>query len=237
MRAASPVEAGYYDESKGGLPMKRTLLMPAVCAAMFAVFGAVTLPAHEAQATTVAELSESQLADASTYIVLGTVEDIWVERDGNGLVWTRVRLAVSETIKGPDSPKFLIIDNHGGKIGTFHTEVEGVARFSVGETALVFLDELQTGRYTPVALHRGKLTVRRAPGERRNYLLRWQGRHDDKFDARFLVHPPADERVYMDTFMDDLRTRLTEGWDGRAIPGLSEERLKTINAPERRILR
>ena len=191
-----------------------------------------------AQATTIAPLTTEQMTDASTYIVEGTITRVWVEEDEDGRVWTRAALAVETVFKGPDTPTELIIDSQGGHSWRSVTIVNGQARFSRGERTLVFLDTIRHGtRLTPVGQFYGKFTVRRAAGDTRSHAMRWHGTPNGPFDAQFLPYPAPEDRVYVDDLKDAIVNRLGTGWDGQPIPGIEAERLKTINLPERRIVR
>lgn len=192
---------------------------------------------EQAQATTVAPLDVEQLTDGATWIVRGVVQKSWTELDGDGHVWTRHRLDVKRVYKGPSQPSELVVDRHGGTHGDLQMHVWSAPRFSVGEEVVLFLDEITQGRLTPLAMHLGKYTVRRAPGEIRQHVVRFQVAPSQAYDARFIPHPPVHERFYLDDLLEKIDTRMRAGWDGRKIPGLSKERLKTINHLSRRNLR
>lgn len=191
---------------------------------------AVVVP-QVAEATSLAELSVEQMTDASTYIVRGTVTAVWTELDDHGKVWTRATLDVSQTFKGPDSPQELTIDALGGIHNGSAMIVHGTPRFSEGEDMLVFLDRIRGGeRLTPVSMFMGKYTVRRAPGDDRESLVRWHGRALEHYDARFLPHAQHSNRVYLDDIQSRVEMRVTQGWDGMPIPGISLDKLATINS-------
>ncbi len=199
---------------------------------------ATTVP-DQAEATSLAELSIEQITDASTYIVTGTVTEVWTEVDDKDWVWTRARLAVDTVYKGPDAPQELIIDTIGGVTPDGRTTiVHGAARFSEGEELVAFLDTIKHGeRLTPVGMFLGKYTVRRAAGEDRQHVMRWHGKALETFDARFLPTPAVESRVYLDDLLSQVESRLVVGWDGQPIAGISATKLETVNAPERRIRR
>ena len=192
-------------------------------------------PAH---ATTFAEMSTEQFTDASTYIVRGEVLEVWTEVDDNDHIWTRARVQVRRTLKGPDAPTELIVDSLGGEHGSQRLVVPGQARFSIGEDVFLFLALQGNGRLVPVSKFLGKYVVRRAPGERREYAMTWHPRDRlHTYDGRFIPHPEPSKRVYIDDLLNVVDARLEQGWDGEPIPGLSPERLHTINTPERRVRR
>lgn len=198
----------------------------AICLAVISV--SIPMGSPTASATTIAPLTDVQMTDAATHIVRGEVTEVWTELDSQDLLWTRARLSVSQVLKGPDVDE-LIIDSLGGISADQIATVEGAARFSEGENVLVFLDTISEGRLTPVSMFRGKYTIRRAPGERKSYVRRWHGRLNSNYDARFLPHPPAKKRVYLDDLVDQVQARLDTGWDGKPIPGISNTRLETVN--------
>ncbi len=193
------------------------------------------VPTGTAHATTFAEITVEQFTDASTYIVEGTVSEIWTEiSDHDGHVHTKARVAVSQTHKGPDTPTELVVDSMGGTMGVHQTVIHGQARFSVGEDVFLFLDDTSDGRLVVASKFLGKYTLRRAPHETRHHVMQWQGSLTDTFDHRFLPHPAAGDRVYIDDLRERVQNRLDAGWDGKLIPGIAVEKLKVINTIDRR---
>ena len=187
-----------------------------------------------AEATTLADLTDDQITDAATYIVRGKILDVWTEVDDRGLVWTRAAVDVQHTYKGPDSPDFLVVDAMGGVHGERHMMVPASARYSEGEDVLLFLDTIDFGRkLATVGMYLGKYTLRRAPGDARPHAMRWTTEEAD-YDGRFLPHPAPERRVYADDLIGRVEARLVTGWDGQAIPGLTETELRKINTPEMR---
>lgn len=194
-------------------------------------------PFEAAHATTFAELTTEQFTDASDYIIRGEVQEVWTELDANGRVWTRARVKVSETLKGPDRPSEIIVDSMGGTFGDVSLEIEGRAVFSEQEELLVFLSKRHDGRFVPVSKFLGKYTIRRAPDDTRLHVMRYHPRAGLRFDARFLPHPAPADRQYLDDLVGRIQTRVQQGWDGQEIAGIPTERLEQINTPERRIPR
>ena len=219
--------------------MTGRILRGGVAALLLFLAAGTSAPAH---ATTFAPLSVEQFTDASTWIVEGKVTRVWTELDEERMVvWTHAELDLSEVYKGPrlgsDAPSTLVVSSIGGSHGGITTEVPGHASFSVGEQAFLFLDELSGGQLVPVSKFLGKLTVRRAPGERRNYGVRWQAKAQEQFDHRFLPHPAPEQRFYLDDLRVQVQQRVAAGWDGQPIEGVPTERLESINSIERRAVR
>ncbi|TNE84661.1 MAG: hypothetical protein EP330_28745 [Deltaproteobacteria bacterium] len=208
--------------------------------AMALAFGTATLaPIQTAEATTIAPLTIEQLTDASTLIVEGKVSRVWTEVDDHQKVWTRALVDVDTLHKGPaDTPEQIVIDTLGGHHWDRVTAVEGQARFSEGEQVLVFLDVVSHGtRLTPAAMFHGKFTIRRAAGDTDKHAMRWIDRPNAAFDAQFLPYPAPEDRIYVDDLRAQISARVTAGWDGEPIPGISEARLRQINEPQNRTTR
>lgn len=195
---------------------------------------AVALP-EAAQATSIAPLTVEQMTDASTYIVRGRVVRLWAEADADGFVWTHAELAVSDVLKGPDEPTSLEVTTLGGTLGELVTKVDGMARFSVEEDTLLFLDTINNGQdLTPVGAFTGKFTIRRPAHETRSIAVSYDVNPNTRFDARFLPVPPREQWLYADDFEAEIRAHLAAGWNGRPIAGIELEQLQRVNAPERR---
>lgn len=206
--------------------MRRWIRSAAIAFVIAQVLGAA--PAH---ATTFAPLTLEQLTDGSLYVVEGRVLEVWTELDPERMVvWTRARVEVTRTHKGPDSPEELVIDSMGGTYGDYEVRVPGMAVFSPDEEIFVFLDRLGDGRLVPAQKFLGKYTIRRAPGERERYVRRWEGKAGEPFDARFLPHPAPENRLYLSELQQRVDERVTTGWDGKPIPGISLQRLHEIDA-------
>jgi len=211
--------------------MSRLVLAGLLCGSI----APALLASGDARATSLANLSVSQMTDASTYIVRGTVTRVWTEEDADGQVWTRAAIAVSDVLKGPDQPAELIVDSIGGTFEDRSVDVFQAARFTETEDVLLFLDTIKGGtRLTPVSMYLGKYTIRRVNGDDRLLAQTFVVRPGVVYDGRFLPPPPEGSRVYLDDVIDTVETHLDAGWDGQAIPGISADKLVKINTPERR---
>ncbi len=209
------------------------MMLKSAILCMLLATGAVLAPT--AEATTLANLSQEQLVDASTYVLKGTITEVWVEFDEDDMIWTRAKLAVDTTYKGPDTPSEIIIDTQGGRIGDQEVAVYSAARFSEGEKVVVFLASIKFGtRWTPVEMFRGKFTIRRAPGDVRPIAQNYLPRQSDVYDHRFIPAPDMEHRIYLEDLLNVVETRLQTGWDGQPIPGISPTELTRINSIDRR---
>lgn len=216
--------------------MIRTNLLRALVAGALLGLGApIVAPIPTAHATTIAPLTIEQMTDGATWIVRGVVTETWTEIDTRGHVWTRARVQVGDVLKGPEATTELIVDTLGGEYAGETTWVEGAARFSADEEVLMFLDTIRHGeRLTPLGMFTGKYTIRRAPGDERRYAQRYPVNPRLAYDARFLPHPDAADRVYVDDLEARIQAHLAAEWDGKPIAGLPVEKLQVINTPDRR---
>lgn len=196
-------------------------------AALLATGGWVSAPTS-AQATDFAEVSFEQMVDASNFIVRGTVQRVWSEKDATGKIWTRAELAITKTFKGNTSGT-LIVDSLGGSHGDDHSGIWGMTRFSPNEDALIFVEQLDNGRFGSFGMFNGKFTIRRAARDTQHHVVKWHGNPAEAFDHRFIPHPKPEHRVYFNDMVDRIEARVAEGWDGKPVPGVSMEKLREIN--------
>lgn len=182
-----------------------------------------------AGATSMVRLSTDQMTDASDLIVRGEVVEVWTEVDARGAVWTRAQVLVDEVLKGDPATEAVVVDQMGGTWGGVTTVVHGAARFDVGEEAVLFLDQLGSGRVVPVGMLQGKFTVRLDPATREELAQRVVMPPSASYDHRFLPLPSAADRLTVDTLETQVRDRLALGWDGQPIPGADTAELRRIN--------
>jgi hypothetical protein len=110
-------------------------------------------------ATTVISLNLDGLVANADGIVVGRVlgsESHW--NDSPRIILTVHTIAVSETLKGEDDASIEVF-TVGGTVGNITLDVPGMATFSQGETAVVFLEEAGIFN-TVLGLSQGKFTVR-----------------------------------------------------------------------------
>lgn len=186
-----------------------------------------------AEATTMIQLSLNQLVDASDTVVRGTVTEMWTEADPRtGTIWTHAQVDISSVLKGNPTQDVIILEQPGGQLGHHGTIVEGVARFSVGEEGYFFVEQLESDRNVTVGMFQGKYNVRLEPQSRQEIVVRFPVHPARDFDHRFIPFPEASQQVFVSAFEDAVLNRVETGWDGKAIPGTSLERLQIINTPK-----
>jgi hypothetical protein len=183
----------------------------------------------QARATTLSELTVEQMTDASDLIVRGTVTQVFTELDDRGNVWTRAQVEVSEVLKGALDTRAVLVDQIGGVHGNAYSVIRWAPRFSKGEEAVFFLEELRSGRTSIVGWYQGKFTLRMDPDAAEQMLVRFTTNQDRPYDHRFIPHPPVQSRIYLSDFKARVLDRVALGWDGRPIPGADPVKLGRIN--------
>ena len=182
-------------------------------------------------APTRALLSLDQMTDAADLVVRGTVLDSWADLDPNGNVITYANIRVTEGMKGAVAAgDFLTVETPGGELDGTLAVVEGAARYDKDEEVVLFLAEKRFGTsYGTVGLWLGKFTVKPNPRDGQDMVVRFTVPWGQRYDARFLPNPPADQRMSVAQLAGTVRSRVALGWDGKAIPGVSAAKLRTIN--------
>lgn len=201
-------------------------LLPLLLAA--ALLGA---PTGVTEAASVS-LTFEQLTDASDYVVRGTVRSLVVEADDRGVHWTRVELDVERVLKGPAGLDHLRLDVIGGFQGAEGTWVREAPAFGTGEPVLVFAEVLESGLTVPTGLEQGKFTVRVAPEDGREMLVRFKPGPGVPYRHDFIPHPAPADRLYLDDLVSRVERRVATGWDGQPIPGKSTQRLEAMHRGE-----
>ncbi len=183
-----------------------------------------------AEATTMVPLSIEQVVDVSTSIVRGTVTEVWTEPDEKtGSIWTHAQVEVERVFKGQSSTEVIVIEQPGGVWGEKRTSVESVARFSVGEEGYFFVEQMDSGKTLSVGMFQGKFNVIFDPYSREELAIRFPVDAGKPFDHRFIPLPPEYARLSVTDFEARVENRIEEGWDGKSIPGISDEKLHRIN--------
>ena len=189
-----------------------------------------SLGISSAEATTMVPLTIEQLVDSSDNVVKGVVTEVWTEPDSKtGMIWTHAQIEVQTVLKGDTDVDVLVLEQPGGVWGTKDAIVEGVARFSVGESGYFFVEELDSGRSVPVGMFQGKFNVLMDPYSRKEITTRFALHPKMNFDHRFIPLPEKSKRVTVDSFERRIKQRVQTGWDGNPIPGKNTEKLQKIN--------
>ncbi len=112
-----------------------------------------------AQATVVRAFSLDDLASFATQVVRGRVLDIesrWDDR----LIYTDVEVEVADCLKGPCEERVVSVRVLGGAVDDLVMDVDGVARFALGEEVLLFLEAHPTGVHVrTVGMAQGKFRL------------------------------------------------------------------------------
>lgn len=103
--------------------------------------------------------STKKLAAESDVIQVGEVTSQWSSWDPETrLIYTYTKLKVKETVKGQTQDEVLI-KQPGGEVGGIGMKVHGMATFSQGEKALVFLKKSDSGTPSVVGMAQGKYKI------------------------------------------------------------------------------
>jgi hypothetical protein len=135
---------------------KRILLAMWLAAASFA-------PAF---ATTILPLDLGQIVDQSANAFEGTVTDNRTGRDPQtGMLVTLTTFQVHDVLKGQPGATFTIKQIGGSsKDEGLHYRVQGVPRFEVGESYIVFLPGISSAGFSsPVGLSQGRFSIADGP--------------------------------------------------------------------------
>ena len=213
-----------------------------------------------ADATSFVPLSVEQLTDASDTIVRGIVVDVWTEvetsekkitREINELqrtennvarIWTVAQVEVVSVLKANDRTKnvesnapaktYLTISQPGGTWGESNMIVESVSRFSIGEEGYFFVEDLKSGLSVTTGMFQGKYNIILDPYTGQELSTRFTIHPGRTFDHRFIPLPQKSKRVRASDFEAQVKRRVAAGWDGKSIPGISDEELKQKSSPQ-----
>lgn len=201
--------------------LRKLLSTVALCLALSA---GLELDAH---ATSLVQLTVEQMTDASDLVVRGVVTEVWSFEDNKGRIWTRAQVEVTRVLKGDASTRTVLVDQLGGVWNDSSMVVADAARFSVGEDAYFFLEELKSGHVVPVGMYQGKFTVQIAQHTGEERVVRYTIPQDRPYDYRFLPNTQPGEPAL--NLENQVSARVQLGWDGEPIPGADSAKLHRIN--------
>jgi hypothetical protein len=120
---------------------------------------AVLVTRGAAFGTTVLKLSFEELVRKSGRIILGrclSTESRW--NQGNTLIYTYSRFAVSENFKG-QANGFVDVVTVGGVVDGITQTISGMPHFEVNEEVVLFLEPSKRDLWQPVGLSQGKFRI------------------------------------------------------------------------------
>ncbi|MGC6416004.1 MAG: hypothetical protein ACON3Z_02685 [Bradymonadia bacterium] len=169
------------------------------------------LASSAAEAATVKWMPIGQLAQTSDAIVVARVEAVSSQLDGKQrAVRTRIKLNVTQRLKGLVETGTLWLEQLGGIVGEGESRIEqrvpGQAKFRKGERVLVFLQRI-AGRWVVNGLSQGKFELLGAPSSPGVLFA-----HRDTSHLNFVMRPAAvelegwslDEKGYPLSYILDL---------------------------------
>ncbi len=120
---------------------------------------ALMLMTVAAAAVDMIPISIKQLTERADLVVRGTVSEKSCQRDPAGRVYTRVKLDVTEVLKGARATGPFTVVHGGGVLGVQRSEVSGQVDYQLGEEVIAFLVLNQRGEGVTVGLSQGKFHV------------------------------------------------------------------------------
>ncbi len=121
------------------------------------------LATGQTRASSMEQMDTAQLTKQAQWIHVGQVTDSWASEDSaNRMIYTYVKMRVDQTIKG-NAAQEVLIRLPGGRLKDRGMIVHGMAHFSRGERALVFLNTDREGMPSVVGMAQGKFHVYRSP--------------------------------------------------------------------------
>ena len=202
-----------------------------------ALFGALALVGYggaliqPAAATSLAPLSLEQKVDAADLVAVGTVTDVWTTIGDHG-VGTHLTLHVDRSLKGlPNANSAGDVEVYvpGGELDGSRTLVEGAPRYGVGEDVVVLLGSRSDGSYLNILFGAGKYTIKQNPTDGEPMVVQFTVPYDRTWNFRFIPNPPKDSRTSLTSLEARIADRVALGWNGQPIPGISVEKLRSIN--------
>lgn len=121
---------------------------------------AIALPVADSAATTVVSVSDVDLVNRATDIVVArvlTINSGW--QPAARQVFTDVTIAIDEVLVGDLPNRRLTVRLPGGRLGALDVLVEGTPTFERGERVVLFLRLGTDGRFRVVHLFQGKFSV------------------------------------------------------------------------------
>ena len=129
------------------------------------VGAAALLAGMSLSAASVPRMSFERVVRSSPRVVRGVVTRSWSAWDANRrTIWTHYDLRVSETLRGPAGPSF-VISEPGGTVDGLTMEVPGAPRFSIGEEAVVFAYPTPLGYWRVRGWGQGRFRIEQRNGQ------------------------------------------------------------------------
>ena len=122
-------------------------------------------------ATTVLQLTFTEVCDRATLIFEGKVASIEVRREASGKIWTYVTWDVLDVVKGPGVGDRIEFPFLGGTVGDLTLEVGAMQIPKIGEQGIYFIESLERRHVQPLlGWSQGHYLVERDAGGTRRIL-------------------------------------------------------------------
>jgi hypothetical protein len=122
--------------------------IPMAFAACMAVLALSTSPADS---STVLSVGTTDLVEGCDFIFHGTPIERWVSAGAQpGSIFTNVKFAVSEVLKGDASRKTVVLSYLGGTLDGLTLSIEGLQLPGIGEEGIYFVERLGRNQIHPL---------------------------------------------------------------------------------------
>lgn len=126
-------------------PLRSLPLALAACTA------ALALATISADSATVASVGTADLVEGCDFIFHGTPVERWVSAGTQpGSIFTNVKFAVSEVLKGDKTRKTVVLSYLGGTLDGLTLSIEGLRVPGVGEEGIYFVERLERSQINPL---------------------------------------------------------------------------------------
>jgi len=114
--------------------------------------------------TLVPRMNFEEMADASEFVIHGTVSRNWSDWDAaRQFIWTHYEIQITDTLKGPAFNQ-IVISEPGGVVGEMGMSIAGSPAYGVGEEVVLFVARTATGLLRTCGWGQGRFRVVRAEG-------------------------------------------------------------------------
>ena len=114
--------------------------------------------------TLVPRMNFEEMADASEFVIHGTVSRNWSDWDAaRQFIWTHYEIQITDTLKGPALNQ-IVISEPGGEVGDMGMSIAGAPRYGVGEEVVLFVARTATGLLRTCGGGQGRFRVVRTEG-------------------------------------------------------------------------
>ncbi|HLG20077.1 MAG TPA: hypothetical protein VI895_09740 [Bdellovibrionota bacterium] len=168
-----------------------------------------------AQATMLEQWDTRRLTKEAKWIQRGEITSMWSSWDPERrMIYTYIKMRVDETLKGEKKGEVLF-RQPGGQSGKLGMTVHGVAHFTRGEQALVFLKEDDDGAPSLAGMAQGKFRIFSNPKGEETALFRAPSNVEfftrgESGQVRHIVTSQTERRIPVRELVAEIRAAMLE---------------------------